>query len=769
MDIFRRRPLASAVAFSLAGSAAALFLSGSGKLILCVLLAAAGFFAPRLTRRIRDFRLCGAPAGEVMRLALWLTAALTVSSFFCFDVNAARYEKLAADGELHTVSGYVLEIGYDTGYGASYTVRLEKIDDRLSAGKGMVSGGEMNGLSVGDAFTVSVRFTAADKGLESYGLTSSDLLAEHICFSCEAAGRPITERAHFAPELLLCRLRGFLDGLISVRFDRKTAAFAKALLLADRGELGTVRRDFGRIGTSHLLALSGLHLTFFLIPAEYLLSDVCGLEKRKRNLLLGMLVLAFMLFSGPPGSVIRAGVMALVGLSAFYADADAEPVTLLFIAAFLLFFVDPAARYDEGFAMSFAATLGILTLSRDLIERFCTPVRRFMRKKPARVRVPCLCLLTIMTSVFLSVGATVFILPFQWKLFGALPLLGIPATLLLTPLIELMLLLFPVVLILPKGISQLLVPLPTLVCRLTEWLAGTMARTDTAVPLCYPFTAPIFLTLAAVLLVMAARNRLKWRFSLIPLGAAAAVFAVCLCLNGGEPVLYYETDLKNDALLIVDEGDAMLVDVSDGSTAFARRYAGTLPGFSAAELDTLLFTHLHSAHVRELRELFDNTLIRRICIPEPLDEKEGQTAQSLAEFAQENRIAVLFYPRGRPISFNGTAVTVSEPDYLKRSVQPLVAVTIDCETGRTVYLGSSVWEREETEALARTADILVIGSHGPNVKTEPGFDPETVRPALTVSPFGETPDETDTGMLSLPDGFSAVRLTAPDTGKNGKP
>ena len=105
-------------------------------------------------------------------------------------------------------------------------------------------------------------------------------------------------------ESLTATLRGVLP-------DEEGAVLA-ALCLGDRSGLSEERLDtFSASGISHVLVVSGLHLTM-IVGAVLVLLRFCG--RRIAALLTIPIVLVFMLFIGGTPSVMRAGIMCLVWL-----------------------------------------------------------------------------------------------------------------------------------------------------------------------------------------------------------------------------------------------------------------------------------------------------------------------------------------------------------------------------------------------------------------------------------------------------------------------
>lgn len=136
-------------------------------------------------------------------------------------------------------------------------------------------------------------------------------------------------------------------------------AVAVAMALGDRSRLTNDLRDIYSIsGASHVLALSGLHLSVIYI----LFSLLVGWRRLGvlREVLIISGIWAYALFTGLSPSVVRASVMitifSLVGLI----HRRRMSLNALALTVIIMLVVNPLSLYDVGFEMSAMAVLAIL-------------------------------------------------------------------------------------------------------------------------------------------------------------------------------------------------------------------------------------------------------------------------------------------------------------------------------------------------------------------------------------------------------------------------
>ena len=135
-----------------------------------------------------------------------------------------------------------------------------------------------------------------------------------------------------------------------------------ALLLGDKENLSDeLNEKFKEVGVAPVFAVSGLHLSIWIMGLYNLLSSL-GLRRKLNSVISIVFTVFFMLLTGLSPSVCRSGLMMLLLLSGnlFYRKSDS--LNSLGFAAFVLCASNPFIVADGGFLMSFAATLGIVTL-----------------------------------------------------------------------------------------------------------------------------------------------------------------------------------------------------------------------------------------------------------------------------------------------------------------------------------------------------------------------------------------------------------------------
>lgn len=161
------------------------------------------------------------------------------------------------------------------------------------------------------------------------------------------------------------RVRERLVGDYARYFGGSDLGVLSAMTLGDKSRLDAGTREvFSRTGTSHILALSGLHLGILFAVYHLFVLSFC--HRRRVYVAMSILGIAglwlFAFLAGLPISLVRAALMFSVMQLSVCLRRDSFSVNNLALAALLLLLVSPQSLFDVGFQLSCVAVLFILLL-----------------------------------------------------------------------------------------------------------------------------------------------------------------------------------------------------------------------------------------------------------------------------------------------------------------------------------------------------------------------------------------------------------------------
>lgn len=221
------------------------------------------------------------------------------------------------------------------------------------------------------------------------------------------------------------------------------ASFALGLLIGQRSTLpASVTSQLSAVGLTHIVAVSGYNLTIIVLAVSQ------ALKKRSKyqNMVLSLLLIGcFLLFTGLSASIVRAALVSVLGLLAWYYGRQIRPLLLVLLAAVLTAGWYPLYAWtDIGWYLSFLAFFGVLILAPLVVKRL------YKGKEP-----------TFLTMLIIeTLAAQIMTIPIIMYIFGQYSVVALIANILVVPLVPLAMLLTLV-----AGLGGMLVP------QIAGWLA----------------------------------------------------------------------------------------------------------------------------------------------------------------------------------------------------------------------------------------------------------------------------------------------------------
>lgn len=272
---------------------------------------------------------------------------------------------------------------------------------------------------------------------------------------------------------------------LQTHFPETESAMLAAMTVGDKRALtAEVREAFARTGTSHILALSGLHLG--ILFGLYQLLVLKRLHRRRFKIVAvaaGLcLVWLYALVAGMPLSLQRAAAMLSLVQVMQIARRNTLGLDRLLVAAMLILLCAPLALYDVGFQLSFLSVAAIMTLV-PLFPELPTKINYVVR--------------VVYSSLLTSLAAWLGTLPVVAYYFHTVSLTSLPANLLAVAVVMVLLALCALFFALPFAAGVLVPCMRLLLNVLTGVLDFFSTLPGSALEL-YPTGTAVWLTLAAL-------------------------------------------------------------------------------------------------------------------------------------------------------------------------------------------------------------------------------------------------------------------------------
>ena len=679
--------------------------------VLCMLL----FFAKKLSK------------GLILRVSVCLLCAALAfgGAYLTFDHGQQTYENIAQAQEC-TVEATVTERTASEMM-TVYRIRMQKIDGEQYRFDGQLVCYFASYLQVGDSFSATVE-PQTYKQLQSVVYDADYALADGVRmqFVCEKEADIQDVKSSSLPvSVALFKLNDALCRIILKFCGNESGGLVCALLLGNKSFLSpTLARDFCRAGASHMLALSGMHVSILIAALGFLLGKL-RMHRKARAVFLALASVGYLVLTGMSVSATRAVAMVCILQLSYLLAADNDTLTTLGLVGAVILLIDPYSVGDTGFILSFLATFGIVVLVPPLhtflsekAEAVCKPPHYDLKKRIYSMGA------TVPETLLIGVIATFSVMVPSCLLIGNVSLFSPLTTLLLSPIVSAMLVMGSALLLLSPipPLANLCASLIRLLYALMTPYTEGISRIDGALlPLTYDaicVLSVLFCVLMLVLLVLQLRKKLL-------LALPPALLCISLCMFYPINASLQQSTLRaaythpsgiSETVVSANGYRAYICDLSSGSGIAAQYATHASAELHATEIGAILLTDYHTMQGAALTNLFSEIKTDLLYLPHTEDPEDIDTQRALCEVAQRQGVEVLLYRYGEPVEwYEGTRLTVHRTD-LARSEQPVLVITVERGDACISVIGASARNSKldlQAASAAKAADVLIIPERGP--------------------------------------------------------
>ncbi len=308
------------------------------------------------------------------RKSIYLIIIISIISNLIVNFQNEKYENVYKDGEELTLIAIVDSNKEEKEYKDTYKIKTEYKDTHLILS---VNKNKDIELEYGDKILIKGEFVEPSEARNYGGFDYKEYLksikiygtikADSIEILAKNSNNPIFT---FANNINL-KIKENINKLIPEKY----SAIFTGLILGDTSKVEEeVNDDFKIANISHVLAISGMHITYIVIGIELLLKR--GIGKRKTRIITIIILVMYVFITGFMPSVVRSSIMGIIMLISKLIHRKNDIWTSISLSLLILLIYNPFLILNVGLQLSYLGTIGIVCFNKN--------VYNFLRKLKIR-------------------------------------------------------------------------------------------------------------------------------------------------------------------------------------------------------------------------------------------------------------------------------------------------------------------------------------------------------------------------------------------------
>ena len=531
---------------------------------------------------------------------------------------------------------------------------------------------------------------------------------------------------------------------------QEESALCIGILIGDTMEISEKTEDnFKRSNLTHLLAVSGSHITYIITAFSATLGRM---NKKSTKIITIIFLLFFTAITGFTPSVLRASIMGILVLLASLLHRKSDTINNLGISSLLILIHNPYYITNLGFLLSFAGTIGIVILN-DKISNFLNGKLNKRSNKIIKYLIESFCI---------TLSANLIIIPVMAYSFSSISFTFWISNILAGPVMEATTILGFIVYFL----SLIFVPFAKFIgifLNICLSILLIIANFSAKLPfsLVYIKTPYLLECVAYYLVLYAIFNRRKIIVLKSILTNAIIKTVTTLLIITILVSSFYGFIQKKLVIYFVDvgQGDCTLIKTPENKTILIDGGGSEFGNFDVGEkillpylldrrinkIDYMLISHFDSDHIGGLFYILENLKVKNIIIAK--QGKKSENLNKLLEITKEYKINIILVENGNVVKIDKYSyfeILFPEDNFIKENIlnNNSIVARFSSLGLKILFTGDieEVAEKRLCEMYKNTdklkADILKVAHHGSKTSSTEVFL-ALVQPKIALIGVGE--------------------------------
>lgn len=506
-----------------------------------------------------------------------------------------------------------------------------------------------------------------------------------------------------------------------------------AILLGDKDKLSEdIQESFKTSNLSHMLAVSGAHVSYIILGLTYVLQNSI-IGKKNGKIVCIIFLLAFMAITNFTPSVTRACIMAILTLLSSIIYRKSDVYTNISVAALITLIFNPYSLLDLGFQLSYGGTIGIIIF-----------IKRIQEKKSNSKVIN-----YIKQMALVSIYANIIIIPIMMYHFNTVSFTFIISNIMASPILGIIVItgfLFIITSITVKPLTRLIAifikPILSILIKISQ-ICSKLPFSNILVVTPYMFNVISYY--AIILYCIKSKKNNKCKIIICLLIVLILINFIIYIFPQKLRIFFIDVGQGDSTLIITPDKKTVLID-GGGSDSFDVGEKVLLPYLldrRILKVDYVLISHFDTDHCGGILTIMEKVKVKNIIISEQAEHSENY--ERFKKLMIHKKIRLIEVKKGDKIKIGRySEFKILFPTSRLLSENPLnnnsIVAQFNYNNFKMLFTGDIEKLAEQqilkTEKAEIRADILKVAHHGSKTSSIPEFI-KAVKPKIALIGVGK--------------------------------
>ena len=506
-----------------------------------------------------------------------------------------------------------------------------------------------------------------------------------------------------------------------------------AILLGDKDKLSEdIQESFKTSNLSHMLAVSGAHVSYIILGLTYVLQNSI-IGKKNGKIVCIFFLLVFMAITNFTPSVTRACIMAILTLFSSIIYRKSDVYTNISVAALITLIFNPYSLLDLGFQLSYGGTIGIIIF-----------IKRIQEKKSNSKVIN-----YIKQMALVSIYANIIIIPIMMYHFNTVSFTFIISNIMASPILGIIVItgfLFIIASITVKPLTRLIAifikPILSILIKISQ-ICSKLPFSNILVVTPYMFNVIFYY--AIILYCIKSKKNNKCKIIICLLIVLILINFIIYIFPQKLRIFFIDVGQGDSTLIITPDKKTVLID-GGGSDSFDVGEKVLLPYLldrRILKIDYVLISHFDTDHCGGILTIMEKVKVKNIIISEQAEHSENY--ERFKKLMIHKKIRLIEVKKGDKIKIGRySEFKILFPTSRLLSENPLnnnsIVAQFNYNNFKMLFTGDIEKLAEQqilkAEKAEIRADILKVAHHGSKTSSIPEFI-KAVKPKIALIGVGK--------------------------------